>query len=203
MSCAGSGRRLVVLRHGRTAWNVEGRFQGRDHPGDPPLDDVGLQQADLAAAALLDWKPAMIVTSDSRRARQTAARLAQATGLVAVTDARLRERGLGRWEGLRRDEVAARYPSEYQSWAAGVDPDRLHGESRQELGERACAVVAQLPAGVAAVLVTHRATAGSLVQRLLGLPVSARRVGGLDNGRWSELAQGRDGWLLRSHNTGG
>ena len=38
-------RRIVVLRHGRTAWNVEGRFQGRHHPDDPPLDDVGLAQA--------------------------------------------------------------------------------------------------------------------------------------------------------------
>lgn len=196
-----SGRHLIVLRHGRTAWNVEQRYQGRDHPADPPLDAVGRDQAGRAATALLAWSPELIVASDSRRAQQTAAPLAAATGLPPVPEPRLREQSLGRWEGLTRTEVQQQFPEEYGPWAAGQDPTRAGGETREQVSTRAAAVVDALPSGVTAVLITHSATASALLARLLGLPLFPRRLGSLGNCRWSELTEQEGGWALQAHNT--
>jgi len=64
-------RRLVILRHGRTAWNAERRYQGQE---DPPLDQVGQAQALESAALIAAMDPDLLVSSDLRRARQTARR---------------------------------------------------------------------------------------------------------------------------------
>jgi len=58
-------RRLVLLRHGRTAWNAERRYQGQE---DPPLDEVGQAQAWGAAALVAAMHPDLVVSSDLRRA---------------------------------------------------------------------------------------------------------------------------------------
>ncbi len=70
-------RRVVVLRHGRTEWNAERRFQGQ---ADPPLDEVGRAQAYEVASLIAAMRPAVIVSSDLQRAAQTAAPLAQVCG---------------------------------------------------------------------------------------------------------------------------
>ena len=79
--------RLVIWRHGRTAWNAERRVQGQT---DVELDERGHAQAAAAAARLARFSPAAIVSSDLRRAAQTAAYLAEATGLPVAYDERLR-----------------------------------------------------------------------------------------------------------------
>lgn len=71
-------RRLVIWRHGRTAWNLEHRFQGQT---DVPLDEVGVAQAKAAARMLMALRPQIIVSSNLSRARDTAAPLAAACGL--------------------------------------------------------------------------------------------------------------------------
>ena len=81
---------------------------------------------------------------------------------------RLRERSLGHWEGLTRDEVAARYPDEYADWVAGRDVSRRGGETREQVAERALAAFAELPDVAITVLVTHSATAMALTNALLG-----------------------------------
>ena len=96
-------RRVLLLRHGRTRWNAEHRFQGQ---ADPPLDDVGRAQAYEVAGLVAALRPGVLVSSDATRAMQTAAPIGEVTGLQIKTDPRLRERSLGHWEGLTRDEVA-------------------------------------------------------------------------------------------------
>ena len=125
-----------MLRHGRTAWNAERRFQGQ---ADPPLDEVGRVQAYEVASLITALRPELIISSDLQRATQTAAPIAQLAGLEVVIDKRLRERSLGHWEGLTRDEVEQRFPDEFLDWAAGRDVSRRGGESREQVAERAAA----------------------------------------------------------------
>jgi probable phosphoglycerate mutase len=193
--------RLIVLRHGRTAWNAERRFQGQ---ADPPLDDVGRAQAYEVAALVAALRPDLVVSSDAARAGQTAAPIGEVTGLAVRTDARLRERSLGHWEGLTRDEVAARFPDEFADWVAGRDVSRRGGESREEVAARALAAIDELPDVPTAVLVTHSATAMALCNALLGLPQRLHVLGPLANCHWSELHCEHESrqWRLRAHNIG-
>jgi glucosyl-3-phosphoglycerate phosphatase len=192
-------RRVLLWRHGRTRWNVEHRFQGQ---ADPPLDDVGRQQAVASARPLAEYSPSAIVSSDLCRAVQTARPLAELLGLPVMLDRRLRERSLGTWEGLTRDEVVRRHPEQYANWLAGREAHQRGSETRAELGERTLAALAGAE-GDTVVLVTHSATAMALIGRLLGLPVTGwRAVGPLGNGRWSELTSDEHGWRLRAHNLG-
>jgi len=94
--------RLVLWRHGQTAWNAEGRIQGQH---DAKLDDTGRAQAKVAARQLASRKPDLIVSSDLSRCSDTAAELAALTGLTPTYDVRLRERGFGDWQTLTRAEV--------------------------------------------------------------------------------------------------
>jgi glucosyl-3-phosphoglycerate phosphatase len=126
-------QRLVLVRHGRTDWNAEGRFQGQ---ADPPLDDLGWEQARRAAEVVAAMRPAAILSSDLRRAHQTAVMVGAACGLVPSTDQELREVALGDWEGLRRDEAAVRFPAEFAAWTGGSDVRRGGGETQAEAGAR-------------------------------------------------------------------
>jgi glucosyl-3-phosphoglycerate phosphatase len=192
-------RRVLLWRHGRTRWNVEHRFQGQ---ADPPLDEVGRQQAVVSARLLAAYSPTAIISSDLRRAIQTGRPLADLLGLPIALDPRLRERSLGNWEGLTRDEVGRSHPEEYGHWLAGREAHQEGSESRAEVGERALSALTGAD-GDTVVLVTHSATAMALTGRLLGLPVAGwRAVGPLGNGRWSEFTQDEHGWRLRGHNLG-
>ncbi|HET6876940.1 MAG TPA: histidine phosphatase family protein [Jatrophihabitans sp.] len=202
-------RRLLLLRHGRTGWNAEHRFQGQ---ADPPLDDVGRAQAYEVAGILAAMRPTLLVSSDLSRALQTAAVVGAAVGLTPVVEPRLRERSLGHWEGLTLAEVADRHPDEYAEWAAGQDVSRRGGESRLEVAERAAQAFAELPDSDLTVLVLHGGTAMALTNALLGVDQRAHVFGPLANCHWSELfcePAHRDGaapispkWRLRGHNLG-
>src|SRR2546430_14279476 len=135
-------RRVLLLRHGRTRGNAEHRFQGQ---ADPPLDDMGRAQAYEVAGLVAALRPGVLVSSDATRALQTAAPIGEITGLQIKTDPRFRERSLGHWEGLTRDDVAERFPDEYADWVAGRDVSRRGGGNRAGGAERACAAPGELP----------------------------------------------------------
>ena len=202
-----SSRRVVLLRHGRTAWNAERRFQGQL---DPPLDDVGRAQAHEVAPLIAALDPDLIVSSDLRRAAETAAVVAEYVGLPVRLDPGLRERDLGHWQGLTRDEVRARYPDEFARWSAGLDVTERGGESREATADRAEAAFEALPAAGTVVLVTHGGTSLALASRLLGFTNGLRTLGSLANCHWSELNRndsaavpdGGERWRLRAHNVG-
>jgi glucosyl-3-phosphoglycerate phosphatase len=190
-------RRLLIWRHGRTEWNATGRFQGQL---DPPLDEEGRAQAARTApqlAAALRAEDTVLVSSDLQRAVDTAGVLASLLGLPVRIDDRLREHGLGSWEGLTRDEVAARHPDQYEDWISGRPVPGRGGEAQADVAARAVAAVADLPPASTAVLVTHGGTAG----RLVGLGPEQRRLfGPLGNCHWSELSHQATGWRLMRHN---
>jgi probable phosphoglycerate mutase len=193
--------RLVIWRHGRTAWNATGRFQGQL---DPPLDDEGRRQAARAAphlAALLPAGNAIVVSSDLQRAAATAAELTALLGVPLRLDERLREFSLGSWEGLTREEVAARHPEQYADWAAGRPVQGRGGEDPAEVPLRALAALRALPEAPVAVVVTHGGTSARLMEGLLELGPEHRRVfGPLGNCAWSELGVQNDRWRLLGHN---
>ena len=191
-------RRLVLLRHGRTAWNAERRFQGQ---ADPPLDEVGRAQAYEVAAMVLALGPSRIVSSDLQRAFVTAQIVAEACGLPLTSDPRFRERSLGHWEGLTREEVEERYPDEFADWLAGRDVSRRGGETRAEVAARARAAFDEIDVDGPLVVVTHSATAMALTANLLEMDQSVHVIGPLANCHWTELTADPQ-WRLRAHNIG-
>src|SRR4029077_2924961 len=133
-------RRLLLVRHGVTDWNREGRFQGYQ---DPPLSTDGLNEARMLAQRLADApdeRPARIVTSPLFRASQTAAAIADALpgDPVAVeADSRLIELGQGEWEGRTHDELEVNDAKRYAAWRHS-SPRRPPpgGESLEDASER-------------------------------------------------------------------
>ncbi len=197
-------RRVLLLRHGRTAWNAQRRFQGH---ADPPLDEVGRAQAWEVAGIVAALSPDLLVASSAMRATQTAEIIGEVCALPLHRDIRFRERGLGHWEGLTLDEVASAYPLEYAQWATGRDVSRRDGESRDEVAERALAAFGELPPAPVTVLVTHGATAMALCNALIGIPQQVHPLAALANCHWTELTlddrHGADArWRVRGHNLG-
>ncbi len=194
----------MLWRHGRTAWNAGGRFQGQL---DPPLDEVGRAQADAAAVVLAGAGVTHILTSDLQRARDTAGALARVTGLPPVAAPALREIHLGGWQGLSRGEVARMFPDEYMAWETGEDVRRGGGETYAEVGLRAVeAIHAMLPAmpghGVL-VAVTHGGTARAVIGTMLDIDTASWwRFAPLGNCRWSVLVETPRGWRLAEHAAG-
>ncbi len=105
--------RLVVVRHGETAWNAARRMQGQL---DVPLSARGLWQADRTGAALASTGIEAIFASDLSRARTTAEALASRIGLPVALDAGLRERTFGVFEGHTYAEIDVRWPAEAVRW---------------------------------------------------------------------------------------
>ncbi|MGQ0845797.1 MAG: histidine phosphatase family protein [Sporichthyaceae bacterium] len=198
------GQRIVVWRHGRTQWNLAGRFQGQS---DVALDEVGVQQARNAARILTGLKPAAIVASDLARAAATAAELGALTGLEVKLDSGLRETYLGTGQGLTREEVAERFPGEEEAWLRGDLERRGGGESMQEVAERAVsatrAALAELGPDDTLIAVTHGGSGRVLIGSMCGLPPEHwSALGVLSNCSWSLLAQRSHRWAIAEHNAG-
>ncbi|MBZ5736670.1 histidine phosphatase family protein [Nocardioides mangrovi] len=192
-------RRLILLRHGRTAWNAAGRVQGQL---DADLDETGHRQAARVAEVLAGLKPTAVWSSDSVRARETVAYVADAAGLVATYDARLREYYLAERQGLTHAEYADQAPAEFAAFRLGDFDVVPGGEKAAEVAARVSAAVHELLAtvepGQLAVAVSHGAAIRDAVPVLLGWPVTERAaLHGLDNCAWVELDQAEPGAVLR------
>ncbi|GMA85695.1 hypothetical protein GCM10025868_09450 [Angustibacter aerolatus] len=111
-------RQVLLLRHGQTAWNAAGRFQGQEDIG---LDETGRAQAARAAKRLVKLHPHAVVASDLCRAWDTAAALGARTGLPVTKDERLRETYAGRRQGMTMQEIDGRYGAERAAWRSGHD----------------------------------------------------------------------------------
>ena len=166
------GPRLVLVRHGVTDWNREGRFQGHRDPG---LSDAGRREAALTAARMAadhDLRPDRIVSSSLGRAMQTAAPMAQALGLPVEPDDRLIEIGQGDWEGRTHAELESEDADRYRAWrtATGIrqppggEPiDAATSRVRRLLDEVAAATTGTV------CLVSHGGTLRILAHLLLDL----------------------------------
>ena len=169
---------LLLVRHGHTAWNQAGRYQGQS---DPPLAPEGEAEATALAGTLRGAGIGCILASPLRRAAATAAILARALGLPPpVTEPRLIELGYGAWEGLTQAEVKARWPDVLRRWKRTPETVRFpDGEDLATVCARLDALLAARPweehrmadaaGGGTVLLVTH---AGPI--RLLRLAAEAR-----------------------------
>ncbi|MEV4657996.1 histidine phosphatase family protein [Micromonospora sp. NPDC049301] len=196
--------RLIVWRHGNTDWNAANRVQGQT---DVPLNQLGRDQARDAAPLLASLRPDAIVSSDLSRAAETAAALAALTGLPVRTDARLRERHFGQWQGLLLTEVAESFPAEYARWRSGDPAPGADIEPLDVLGQRVAAALleaADAAPGGTVVIATHGGGSRQGVGHLLGWGSSVlRSIGSLANCHWTELRHDDvRGWQLRAHNVG-
>jgi broad specificity phosphatase PhoE len=162
-------RELILVRHGQTEWNLEGRLQGT---GDSPLTEVGRAQA----SGHLDWlrirPPDHLLASPLGRTRATAAILAGGLGLVPEFDPALRERCMGHFEGWTLEEIRRAHPGEHARRQA--DPWSWRppgGENYPDLLARTAPLVERLRAHPAQrlLVVSHGTLARPLLGRLLGL----------------------------------
>lgn len=171
---ADEGVRLLLVRHGETQWNREGRFQGRT---DVPLTPEGRAQA-VALAEVLRAEPlAAVYTSPLRRAYDTALLIAAPHGLRPLVDERLVEIHQGEWEGLRPPEIERRWPELYRRWLSAPETVRLPGgETLAEVERRVLAAVADLAArwaGGTVCVVAHKVSLAVIRAAAHGSPLRA------------------------------
>jgi len=136
-------RRLILLRHGQTDYNVDGRMQGHI---DSCLTDAGHEQAAEAAPVLASLAPDRLVSSDLRRAVDTAEVVGAACGLPVKFDPRLRETHLGLWQGHTVAEIERDYPGAIATWRSDPGWAPPEGESRIDVVARSRPVVDELDA---------------------------------------------------------
>jgi len=122
---------LLLVRHGETDWNRDGRWQGHS---DTHLNDVGREQA-ARLAPRLDGVD-VVYSSDLARARETAEILAEPLGLAIRLDRRLRERSFGAWEGKTGPQIEAAFEAEHARWLAGEGAGADDAEPFAEFGLR-------------------------------------------------------------------
>lgn len=200
---------VVLLRHGQTDHNVTGRMQGHL---DSVLTDDGHGQAAAVAPRIAALAPDRVISSDLRRAVDTADVVAAACARPVKFDPRLRETHLGEWQGLTVAEVEATWPGAIAEWRSDPAWAPPGGESRLEVVRRSRPVIEELDEELAdfaeattVVLVAHGGLIAGLVCGLLALPTTAwPAIGGVGNCRWATLARRPDHprWRLVGYNLG-
>ena len=199
-----TGSRLILVRHGVTEWNREGRWQGRL---DPPLSDDGRREARLVAARIAAdpvLRPARIVSSTLGRASQTAEVIGAALELAVELEPRLMEIGAGEWEGRTHDELEATDGDRYRAWRSQeTDARPPGGERLQDAIGRVHELLAELAAGSGpwpTLLVSHGGILRVLANLMLDLPGGWMWNLDVDNASISVAARMGDRWRLERWN---
>ena len=189
--------RIIAIRHGETAWNVDTRIQGHL---DIPLNDTGLWQARQVAHALAGAPIAAVYTSDLQRAHATAQAVATATGAPLTTDLGLRERSFGHFQGRTFAQIEAELPDDARRWRKRdphYTPDG--GESLMSLRERIARTVTALAArhvGEQVVMVAHGGVLDVLYRLATRQDIQAPRTWQLANAAINRLLWTEDGLSL-------
>ncbi len=189
--------RIIAIRHGETAWNVDSRIQGHL---DIPLNDVGRAQAARAAAALADESVQAIYSSDLLRAYETAQAIAQTLAQPVLIDKGLREREFGVFQGRTFAEVEADAPEQAMRWRKR-EPDFTPegGESLNVFRDRVVQTASALAGahlGQQIVLVAHGGVMDVLYRAATGQGVQAPRTWQLSNAAINRLLWTPDGFTL-------
>ncbi|HYL17834.1 MAG TPA: histidine phosphatase family protein [Burkholderiales bacterium] len=199
---------FIVVRHGETAWNAEGRIQGHL---DSPLNEEGLAQALLLGDRLARESFSQLYSSDLGRALQTVQPIADRSGLRVTRDVQLRERHLGIFQGLTGIECEHRSPESYARFKAR-DPEHVipEGESIRQVFERVSRVFTGLllrHAGERVVVVTHGGILDALYRFVNQVPLGKPRdfsifnasinIVRCDEGRWTMVRWGDISHLTR------
>lgn len=189
--------RIIAIRHGETAWNVDTRVQGQL---DIPLNDTGRWQAHRLALALAGEPIAAVYSSNLLRAWDTALSVADAVGRPVITDEGLRERGFGEFQGRTYAEIETLWPGEALRWRKR-DPHFAPpgGESLVDLRERVTRTAHTLAArhpGEQIVMVGHGGVMDVLYRIATGQDIQAPRTWALGNAAINRLLWTVEGFTL-------
>src|SRR5664279_2553862 len=170
-------KRILLIRHGQTDWNVEGRWQGHR---DIPLNAEGVEQAHALADHLRGRPISAVHSSNLLRAHATAVVIAEPHGLKVKDDPRWRELNLGVFQGLTLTEISAKYPQEARRMREDYMNHRIpEGETRLEMQERVYTayteIIAHAPGDEIAV-VSHGGPIRMLLLKLFGEAILQRSV---------------------------
>jgi probable phosphoglycerate mutase len=189
--------RIIAIRHGETAWNVDTRIQGQL---DIPLNDVGRWQAKRLAQAVTDEGIVAIYASDLLRAYETARAVADNTGCDVVTDTGLRERHFGEFEGFTWKEIEERWPVASERWRKrDLDFAPLGGESLPVFYERCVGAASRIAAaypGQTIALVAHGGVMDCLYRAATRIDLQAPRSWKLGNASINRLLFTPEGFML-------
>jgi len=198
--------RIIAIRHGETAWNVDTRIQGQL---DIPLNATGLWQASQLARALADEPIAAIYASDLQRAFETARAVAEVHALPLQPTPGLRERAFGSFEGLTFADIEARLPEQARLWRIREPAFRPgeSGESLLQFRERvtsAVHAVAERHVGEQIVMVGHGGVMDVLYRAATGQELQAPRTWKLGNAAinrllWTPEGLSLVGWADDAH----
>ena len=195
--------RVLLIRHGETSWNREGRWQGQ---ADVPLSDKGVRQAEALARALRPGANAIraVYSSDLRRAQDTALILAAAIGIKPVLDPIWREMDVGCWSGLSREEIRGRFPDEWARIHSGEDLARGGGDTFGQFFARVVGALERLSRqhhGETVAVVTHGGVIRAALLHALGLSFERlHEVAVVENATLSELRVNGSSWEIASRN---
>lgn len=178
---------LVLVRHGETQWNKEGRYQGQH---DIPLSKTGQQQAKQLAQFFSSWSLDAVYASDLTRAADTASAIAQVHQLPVITDPRLREYAFGVWEGLTRAEIKHKYPELYYGRRTNIDILIPGGETGSQVQARAFQWLLEAAdqEHETVLAVSHGGTIRALLAKILEIDISKCHKLRLDNGGFSIIS---------------
>ncbi len=189
--------RVLAIRHGETAWNVDGRIQGQL---DVPLNDTGRWQVHRLALAVAGEGISAIYSSDLLRALETAQAVARGCDRPITTDTGLRERGFGVFEGLTYDEINQRWPEQAERWRRR-EPDfgAEGGETLRQFFARGVSAVARLAAlhpGETIAVVSHGGVMDCLYRAATHVALDAPRSWQLGNASVNRLLHTAQGFTL-------
>ncbi|HUF43355.1 MAG TPA: histidine phosphatase family protein [Verrucomicrobiae bacterium] len=188
---------LIIVRHGQTEWNIKGIRQGHL---DSQLTAKGLLQANALGDRLARERFSALYSSDLGRAVQTAKAITERTGHAIVTDARLRERHLGIFQGLDAVEIGERYPEERRLLRTqGPDYVIPQGESMRQQVERNVSCfneLAQMHVGETIVVVTHGGVVSGFFRHTLAIPLDAPRRFEFVNAGLNVFVHDEGNWML-------
>ena len=161
--------KLMLIRHGNTAWNVDEIFRGR---ADVELNESGIKQAELLAKYLEDVPLEVVYSSPLKRALKTAEIIAGPRGVGVRPSQELIDFDYGEWQGISHDTVKDRYRALYEKWLTKPHLVKItKGESLNDVKKRAVSLVNQVTSrhqGIVA-LVSHRVILKVIICTLLGL----------------------------------
>lgn len=189
--------RIIAIRHGETAWNVDTRIQGQLDIG---LNETGRQQAHRVAQALAGESIQAIYASDLLRAWDTAHAIARATGGALHAHKGLRERGFGIFQGKTFPEIEAAWPEQALRWRKREPhwaPEG--GESLATMHQRITRTANELAArhlGEQIVLVAHGGVLDMLYRAATGQDLQAPRSWEVGNAAINRLLWTPEGLTL-------
>lgn len=195
-------RSIILIRHGESLWNLEGKYQGQQDSG---LTALGHEQAAQLGAALLDAPRGKIISSDLPRAIDTAAPLAASWGQGIDQMAQLRELDIGSWSGRTFNDVRQSEPETVAAFAAGEDVPRGGGETLRDATTRVVAaldlIANRLDSGERALVFCHGGPIRLASAWVLGLaPTSMHGLEPPANCSATTLTYRDGSWRVRTYN---